>query len=130
MIWSNFFMTSIVVAGTAVLWRSLLNNSAWLRNAVKNILPGKIAKAVTCGLCFTYWLALFAVIISDPLRGWVPPWRFAMAVELESLLSFMTSWMAIGFGAVALRFVYVVIQESVNYFTHTLNASHGKTHEH
>lgn len=119
---------SLAVAGTAVLWRNLLHDVRWLRESV-NRLWYPFKRALACGFCFTYWLALFAVLAANPLQSWEIPTQFILSNELSWILHILIGWMVVGIVAAIIRFSYAALQETVHWQVHTLN-SHGKHHKH
>ena len=121
MIIVDFILTSFTVAGIAVLWRSFLYDSAALRDGIRARLPKFFAKALTCGMCFTYWLSLLVVVVFDPLGGWLPPLRFGVAPWAYAPLQITVSWMAIGMLSVFIRFSYAALSELVHYQVHHVN---------
>ena len=112
------------VAGAAVLWRNWLEDHKNFKSWIVSSLGG-LHKAVTCGSCFTYWLALLFTIIIAPLVYWTP-------LTNTSFISFIVNtflqWMALAWLSVFFRFLYVSIQELVNYQVHTLR-DHGHEHK-
>lgn len=60
---------------------------------------------LTCGPCFTYWLALAYTIIVTPLLPWTPVNFLIGNVFLQ--------WMALAWLAVFLRFAYIALQQYV-----------------
>lgn len=108
----DLFLSALAVASLAVLVRNLLYNFP----KAQTLLP----RAITCGFCFTYWLSLVYVVFFDPLAGYLQ----------NPFIQFVFSWLVLAFVTVVFRFSYVVIQETVNYFVHTLNARpHGHHHD-
>lgn len=116
-------LTSITVAGAAILWRNLIYDSAKFGGALKK-LPKQVHHALTCGFCFTFWLALASVIVFNPLRSWMPPSRMEVPnppLPFAPFFEIIFSWMIIGTLAVIVRFGYIAIQEFVHYEVHHLN---------
>jgi len=107
--WTDYFVAVLAIAGIAVLWRNLILTSqagkGWLARWV-DALPMRLSKSLTCGSCFTYWLALFFIFWFDPFNG---------------QYNIIITWMALAMGAVFIRFAYVALQELVTYQTHVLS---------
>jgi len=121
MIIINFILTSFAIAGASVLWRSFLYDSRMLREGVRGRLPKFFGKALTCGLCFTFWLSLFVALITDPFAGWLPPFRFALSPGLYAPIQIFVSWMALGMLSALIRFSYAALSELVHYQVHHVN---------
>ena len=117
----NLILTSMAVAGAAVLWRNWLEDHKSWKTWIMSRLGG-LHKAMTCGSCFTYWLALVATITLRPMEFWRP----IASSELVTIpLTTLMHWMALAWLSVLLRFAYVALQELVNYQVHTL-----RNHDH
>jgi len=86
---------------------------------------GFYAPAFLCGTCFTYWSALAYVLIANPLAGWQMPVANYIPLMLIPAIKFLASWMALGFSALFFRFALVLMNETVDHFTHNLNPSGG-----
>jgi len=127
----NFSLSSFVVAGIAILWRALRMRHGELVKFLRKYL-GFFATALLCGFCFTYWTAFFFLLFFNPLQAWQLPLRYGFEGEFYSLLHFLCSWMALGFVSVTLRFIFVLLKESVDHFTHHINPNpnHQHTHNH
>lgn len=107
--------SSLIVASVSILWRSTLNKNKSIGKYLRNKFPVFLGTALTCGLCFTYWVTLFFVLAYKPL-----PLDFFIFNNFENFepkyISYLfLSWMIIGYGAVSFRFLYVFLQEKVNY---------------
>ncbi len=125
----NFFLSSFVVAGVSVLWRAIRMR----HGAVVKFLRTKFgffATAFLCGFCFTYWTAFVYLLVFNPLKPWAFPFRFPLPLPLQSTIEFLASWMALGFVAVSFRFIFVLLKELVDHFTHHINPNPNHTHEH
>lgn len=109
----NFFITyflyTTAIAGLAVLWRNWLADHPNWKSLIERKLGTK-SKVLTCGSCFTFWLALVVIIILKPLN---------------QNLHIIIQWFSVGFSSVFLRFLYVLIQEKVSKLVHE-----GKHHQH
>ncbi len=117
----NFILTSMAVAGAAVLWRNWLeDHKSWKTWITAHL--GRLHKSLTCGSCFTYWLGLVATLAVRPLDFWVP---FGDAGLISFLLNTFAQWMTLAWLSVLFRFAYVALQELVNYQVHTL-----RNHDH
>ncbi len=125
----NFFLSSLVVAGISVLWRGVRTRHNAVRQFFKKFL-GFYAPAFLCGTCFTYWIALVYVIVANPLGSWQMPIAGYMPVAIIPIITFIASWMALGFSALFLRFALVLMNETVDHFTHNLNPRGGHGHAH
>jgi hypothetical protein len=112
----NFFLSSCAIAGIAVLWRNILNDHVSLKEGIENKLKF-FHKIFTCGSCFTYWISLLFVVLSDPLDFWLP-----FSAEFFNLF---VHWMAVAFLSVIMRFTYISIQELVYYQVHHLREDHS-----
>jgi hypothetical protein len=110
----SIIFSVLSISGVAVLWRKLLHDHPVWKDWIVFHMP-VLGKALTCGLCFTYWLALFFVLWRNPL----PNWTGSVFVVHVSL-----SWMVVAFISVFLRFSYVAIQELVHYQVHHLRQEH------
>lgn len=109
----EILFTTTAVAGGAVLWRNWLEHHENWKNYLKKKL-GVFNKALLCGSCFTYWLALFALLINNP---------FEQNIKSDFLF-FFASWMSIAYIAVLMRFSYILIQESVSEKVHRHDHKH------
>ena len=69
---TTVLLTSLAVAGAAVLWRNLSLEGSAIHEWLYNHTPKLHRRALLCGFCFTYWLALAATILFDPFHGWLP----------------------------------------------------------
>lgn len=116
-----YFISATSLAGTAVLWRNWLqDHPSWKDRLQKDL--GIIAKALTCGSCFTFWITLIFVLIFDPLGVFL-----FQTMPMASIFpaSYLIQWMALGWGAIFLRFLYIFLQESVSAMVH---GGHGHGH--
>ncbi|MFM2357996.1 MAG: hypothetical protein RJA61_733 [Candidatus Parcubacteria bacterium] len=109
----DFILSGMSVAGIAVIWRNWLEDHSNWNIWIKKYL-GKGHKILTCGSCFTYWLALTLTLTTKPLGLWLP-----FGVEFN-ILNAALQWMALSWLGVFLRFSYVALQELVAYQVHTL----------
>lgn len=118
----DIVLGSMAIAGFAVVWRNWLEDhaglKAWILHAFRY---GKLHKVVTCGSCFTYWLALAYTIAFAPLAPWTPAAGYGAA----PLMNMFIHWMTLAWLSVTLRFLYVALQELVSYQVHKL-----KGHQH
>lgn len=106
----NFLLGAMAIAGFAVIWRNILENHPSLKKWITSIFSfGKIHKVVTCGSCFTYWLALAYTLTITPLAAWTPSF---------SVIDIFLQWMALSWLSVTLRFGYVAVQELVSRQVH------------
>lgn len=108
-------MLIMSVAGVAVLWRNFLEMNPRVRDLLRKYLPAALFKALTCGSCFTYWIALAAVVMVGSSPG---------------PLHLFLDWMATAMGASIIRFGYVYIQESVHDIVHSRDRHEGHGHPH
>jgi len=112
----DFIIITIAVAGTSILWKNLLGHTPSVAKFVNKI-PYPIDHALRCGFCITYWMALVAVIIFNPLSFWEPSIRFEILEPLKSFLHLFVSWFSIGILAAILRFIQALLQETVYHLT-------------
>ncbi len=124
--------SALVVSAISILWRSTLKKKPKLTENIKKTFPFFLGTAITCGLCFTFWVTFFFVIIFNPL-----PVSFFPFNDFENLLTlFFThrflSWMLIGVVALFIRFTYAILEETVDKLNELNGHSHhhGHTHEH
>jgi len=110
----TYLYSILALAGIAVLWRKVLVDHPYIQNIIQANL-GYFSNALLCGLCFTYWISLGFVLVYNPIQFQFPLHHYAQ---------FFFSWMAVAFGAVFLRFLYVAIQEIVHYQVHHLRGDH------
>ena len=125
----NFFLSSLVVAGIAVLWRALRMRHGNLVKFLRKHL-GSFATAFLCGFCFTYWVSFIYLLFFNPLTDWQLPLRYNFPTNIETFILFLCSWMALGFVSVTFRFIFVLLKETVDHFTHHINPNPNHTHEH
>ncbi len=119
----SLIQSSLIISSIAILWRSTLNKNDNLGAYLRNFFPVFLGTALTCGLCFTYWISLFFVLVFNPL----PLNFFEFNYNNNFFTHIFFSWMNIGFVSLFLRFLFAFLQEKVNYF-HSLN-NNGK-HKH
>ncbi len=110
----SIILSVLTISGVAVLWRKLLHDHPQWKEWIVFRMP-VLSKALTCGLCFTYWLAFFFVLWRNP----IPNWTHSVLIT-----HFFLSWMVVAFVAVFLRFLYVSLQELVHYQVHVLRGEH------
>ena len=125
----SFILSSFVVAGIAVLWRALRMRHAGLVKFLRKYL-GFYATAFLCGFCFTFWVSFFYLLVFNPLSWWELPFRYEVADNVYLVIHFLCSWMALGFTSVTLRFIFVLLKESVDHFTHHINPNPNHSHNH
>ncbi len=99
----------------------MLHDLPELKRWINENTPYPISRALVCGLCLTYSSSFLAVVVSNPIVSWKPPLRVPLPIFMENLLHFFASWMIIGFGAIAFRYLFVVIQELVDYEMYVMN---------
>lgn len=120
----DFLFSSLVVAGIAILWRALrMRHKIFARFFKKHL--GFFSTAILCGFCFTYWTSFFFLLIFNPLSEWMPPMRHNLPDNIETIFHFLMSWMALSFAAVTLRFMFALLLEAVDHYTHNLHPRHG-----
>jgi len=100
----------MAVAGFSAIWRNLLEDNVWLEKDIKKGL-GIMHKVLTCGPCFTYWLALAFTLAFRPLGVWMPAdWDI---VWLSFATNLFFQWMAFAWLCAFLRFAYTTLQQCV-----------------
>lgn len=121
-----YFISAAALAAFAVLWRNWLEDHPHWKDWLHGYL-GVIAKALTCGSCFTFWITLIFVLIFNPIGMF-----FSLVAPFSGLrfgTSYLFQWMALGWGALFLRFLYVAIQEATGIMVHNFSDhNHGKDH--
>jgi hypothetical protein len=106
----ELLFTTSAIAGGSVLWRNWLEHHEEWKNYIKKTL-GSLDKVLLCGSCFTYWLSLFALYFINPF------YEFSEKFN-SKIIFFIASWMALSYLSVFLRFVYILIQETVSEKVH------------
>ncbi len=114
-------MTGLIIGSITVIWRKLLNDLPSLREGIKAHVPYPISRALTCGFCFTYWFSLGALIVFNPLNGWLPTMQPIVPSILDPFIYLFISWMILGFTALLWRSLCVIIQEFIDYEMYTWN---------
>lgn len=104
----NIIFGAAAVAGFSAIWRNWVEDHPLWERALKKIL-GDFHKVLTCGPCFTYWLALAYTLLAGPLRMWSPFGE----IPLSFILNPIAQWMAFAWLAVFLRFAYIALQQYV-----------------
>jgi hypothetical protein len=115
----QLIVTSIFVAGIAVCWRNLQTDLPCLSKLL-NELPWGWRKPLTCGFCFTFWVALVTTLIANPLTGVSVSFNANLPASWFFLTDIFVGWVTVGMLAVIVRFGYVVLQELVYYQVHHL----------
>jgi len=120
----TYFISAAALAGFAVLWRNWLEDhphwKEWIHRHFKTI-----GKAVTCGSCFTFWITLIFVLIFNPINDFLS--LSTPFMRLMWATSYFLQWMALGWGALFLRFLYIAFQEATSIMVHRFkNHSHEK----
>lgn len=119
--------SSLVISSIALLWRSTLTKNKNMGKYLKNIFPIFLGKALTCGLCFTYWVALFFALFYEPINFAFFQFNNFENFIIKYISHVFLSWMLVGFISVSLRFLFVFLQEKVNQLYSTNN---GGAHNH
>jgi hypothetical protein len=116
-----YFVSATALAGIAILWRNWLEDhltwKVWLSNHL-----GAVSNTLTCGSCFTFWIALCFVLMLNPLQSF-----FSITQTfggMSQLLSWTIQWMTIAWGALFLRFLYVLLQQGVSGLVHRSESHH------
>ncbi len=104
----DFVFGAMAVAGFSVIWRNWVEDHPSWEKTIRKVL-GPAHKALTCGPCFTYWIALIFTLVAEPLDRWSPFGRFFG----DDLLNIFVQWMALAWLSVFLRFAYVALQQYV-----------------
>jgi len=125
----TIFISSSVIASISILWRSTLNKFPKSRSKIKSIFPYFLGTALTCGLCFTYWVAFFFVLIFKPFH--LEDFELIKNLNyFNNLFNFFVSWMILGLIAIFIRFVFAFLQEKVNYMNEVNGHGHHHGHSH
>ena len=119
----------VIIASISILWRSTLNKKDALRVSLQKIFPVFLGTALTCGLCFTYWITLVFVLTVTPIPYGFFSFSHHTYPVVSGILHTFFSWMFIGLGALFLRFLYALLQEHVNKLNH-VNGTGGHGHAH
>jgi len=114
----DIIFSCAVVAGVAALWRNFRYDTDNPANKYLNRLPYVLRKPITCGLCVTFWVALAFTALFDPLVSWLPPTRFAFSETLQTILAFLSSWMALGTGSALMLYVLDTFLEVSHFYKH------------
>jgi len=104
----NFIIGAASVAGFSVIWRNWVEDHPRWESTIRKVL-GNAHKILTCGPCFTYWLALAYTLVIHPLESWVP----LKDTPIAFLGNLILQWMAFAWFCVFLRFAYVALQQYV-----------------
>ncbi len=116
---------SFIIASISILWRSTLNKNKKIGKYLKNKFPVFLGTALTCGLCFTYWISLFFILLYQPLDFFM--FNTFDNPTVKHISHTFLSWMFVGFISVFLRFLYVLLQEKVNQI---YSINNGGVHDH
>ncbi len=98
----TLILLSIAVAGVAMLWGRLLKDSLWLQRNLQKKIPGVFYHALECPFCFTFWAALFACLLFDPIPQ-ILSLRITLPSQIVSVLYILLSWMTTGVVALGIR---------------------------
>lgn len=112
----SYFVSATALAGLAVLWRNWLADHPNWTAAIKKIF-GPLNKALTCGSCFTFWIALAFVLIFNPLESFLTA-LLPAEILFFKISAYLIQWFSLGWTALFLRFSYVAIQEHVSRTVH------------
>lgn len=104
----DFVIGATAVAGFSVIWRNWVEDHPRWESTIRKVLRGA-HKALTCGPCFTYWVAFAFTIVVRPLSIWMPVGESPFGV----FSNFILQWMALAWLSVFLRFAYVALQQYV-----------------
>lgn len=121
----NLLIYAFVVASLSILWRSTLNKIPNSREKIKEKLPFPFGTAITCGLCFTYWVAFFVVLVFNPFSG-----ENFFYEDIGIIATFFLSWMMLGLPSVFIRFLFALLQEKVNEMNEINGHGHHHSHNH
>lgn len=105
----NFVIGAMSVAGFSAIWRNWVEDHPRWESFIKKVL-GKAHKVLTCGPCFTYWVALAFTLIINPLNGWMP---MNDSYIIGFLGNIFLRWMAFSWLSVFFRFAYTSLQQYV-----------------
>lgn len=117
-------MTTILIilatAGIALLWRTYRYDADNQFNRIIDGWPFWIRKPLTCGLCFTFWVALGACILFSPFAELTTalPYRFALDARVMSLMTFLIQWLALGTLAAAAVYLIDTLFQISHYYKH------------
>jgi hypothetical protein len=118
--------SALIISAISILWRSTLKKKPAMSEKLKKTFPFFLGTAITCGLCFTFWVSFFFVLIFNPI-----PQTFFSFNNFENLsVVFFShrflSWMILGVVALFIRFTYAILEETVD----KLNELNGHSHHH
>lgn len=121
----NLLQCALIVASVAILWRSTLKKKPKLVDSIQERFPFFFGTAITCGLCFTFWTAFFTVLIFNPFSNNYFQFNHFSGIS-GIFVHFFLSWMLIGVLALYIRFVYAILEETVDW----LSKRNGHSHTH
>lgn len=119
----NLILSFSVIAGVALLYRNYRYDQENSLNKYIDRLPYFLNKPLSCGLCFTFWVALAYNFVFTPLDFWSPEFRYQFSNTTKEVLTFLSSWMILGTGSGFIVYFIDTFFQVSHYFKH-------KTHKH
>ncbi len=132
----QIIFVAITIASWSIVWRKMLHDLPQLKQWIAKHISYPLSHAVICGFCFTYWTSLIAVLIFNPLDSWQLPLRSILPALIKNLIHLFASWMIVAFVAITFRYLFVVIQELLDYEMYVMNKhfhpleNEGDSHNH
>lgn len=124
---SGLILSAVAIAGVSLLWRTYRYDDENPLNKYLDRLPYLPRKSITCGICFTFWVAFLFAIIFEPLQGFLPENRFDFSLGTLGMLEFIFSWMVLGSLSALLVYLIETLFQVSHYYKHESQTSH---HEH
>ncbi|MDB5244387.1 MAG: hypothetical protein JWN18_257 [Parcubacteria group bacterium] len=115
----------LATAGVSLLWRTYRYDSENSFNVVLDAWPFWIRKPLTCGLCFTFWIALIVSGIFSPFTHLIGdlPYRVEPEYWTAQIVAFLVGWLALGTLSVFVLYLIDTLFQISHYFKH---AAHSK----
>jgi hypothetical protein len=106
------FSYGAFIAMISLIWKETLNTFPALKSAIRRRLNVIARKPLFCGFCFTSWVALFVLIIFNPMPG----------------VNFLVAWMTLAAVALLIRSAIIALEELVHWEVHILNGQPDDLH--
>ncbi len=119
----NVLLLATAISAVSLLWR-IFSRHDFIKNKIEYF-PYVFKKPLTCGVCFTFWLTLAALLIFTPFDGWQLPLRWSLGFITDTAI-FITHWFILGMGAVFLYYVFLTFYEGSHYLAHKAESLHQK----